>query len=61
MLPTRPAVLQELAENAILAECGGTAVEFNQEGLVIERAGERETIPAEVAMLPVGMVPKVSW
>jgi 2,4-dienoyl-CoA reductase-like NADH-dependent reductase (Old Yellow Enzyme family)/thioredoxin reductase len=56
-LTTRSAIVQKLKEMAILTETGAKAVEFNQEGVVVERAGQRETIPAQAVVLAVGLEP----
>jgi 2,4-dienoyl-CoA reductase-like NADH-dependent reductase (Old Yellow Enzyme family)/thioredoxin reductase len=56
-LTTRSAVLQKLKENAILTEVGAKAVAFDAEGVVVERAGQKETIAAEAVVLAVGLKP----
>jgi len=55
---TRSAVTENLKEAGIRTEVSARAIEFTEEGVVVERDGETFVVRAEAAVLAVGQKPK---
>jgi NADPH-dependent 2,4-dienoyl-CoA reductase/sulfur reductase-like enzyme len=55
---TRSAVTENLKEAGIRTEVSARAIEFTEEGVVVERDGETFVVRAEAAILAVGQKPK---
>lgn len=57
-LTTRSATIHKLKDNGIMMEPNAKAVEFNKDGVVVEKKSETETISSDTIVLAVGMKPR---
>jgi pyruvate/2-oxoglutarate dehydrogenase complex dihydrolipoamide dehydrogenase (E3) component len=57
-LTIRSAVIENLKESGIQTEASARAVEFNDEGVVIERDGDEQVICVDAVVLAVGQKPR---
>jgi pyruvate/2-oxoglutarate dehydrogenase complex dihydrolipoamide dehydrogenase (E3) component len=57
-LTIRSAVIENLKESGIQTEASARAVEFNDDGVVIERDGDKQVISVDAVVLAVGQKPR---